>query len=50
MVINQIENLRECLNTMVIENDFGSKEVLELSRKLDTLILHYLEEVRPQKI
>lgn len=43
-MIKEIENLREKLNEMVEKQTCDSMEVLELSRKMDILILNYLEQ------
>lgn len=49
MLIDEIESLRECLNSMVSEHGSSKKEILRVSRELDILILHYLEQSVPQK-
>lgn len=50
MVKDEIENLRKCLNDMLSEYDFDNKEVLNISRKLDILILNYLKKSMSEKI
>ncbi len=44
MMTIEMEDLREELNKMVEANACDSIEVLELSRKMDSLILNYLEQ------
>ncbi len=45
-LLSQIENLREQLNKQIDANNniFKTDNTLEISRKLDKLILHYTEK------
>lgn len=45
MLINEIEKLKENLDTLVLQNlsNITSKDVVELSQKLDVLIVEYLK-------
>jgi hypothetical protein len=45
MLINEIENLKENLDALVLQNlsNITSKDVVELSQKLDVLIVEYLK-------
>jgi len=46
---NNMEELRECLNTMILENTSSSKELLKVSKKLDTLIVEFLVQRQLQE-
>lgn len=50
MILKDIEILRERLNKMIEKYDCGSEAVLELSRKLDMLILRYLRDTSGKKL
>lgn len=49
MILKDIEILRERLNKMIEIYDCSSEAVLELSRKLDILILSYLKDSSDKK-
>ena len=44
MVVEEMEELREQLNKMLDSNEFSNNEILEVSQKLDTLIVKYYRE------
>ncbi len=41
MIIKEIEKLRELLNNMIASESFTYSEILEVSQKLDSLIVEY---------
>lgn len=49
MIKDEIENLREYLNEMVSKHDCDSKDILNVSRELDVLIVNYLNESELEK-
>jgi len=44
MVVEEMEELREQLNNMLDSNEYSSSEILEVSQKLDILIVKYYRE------
>jgi hypothetical protein len=41
-IVNEIDRLRESLNTMVVSDKFSYDEILKVSQDLDILILQYM--------
>lgn len=40
---DEVEALRERLNSMVLESELWSEEILDISRELDVLLLDYMK-------
>ena len=44
MLTDELEKLRECLNQMIVSEEYTYEEILKVSQEIDCLIVQYLKE------